>query len=124
MAGNLSEYVKTADWKSEKHVPVIGAPEVVKPGEPFEVEVAVGKEIPHPNTVEHHIAWIALHFVADGSPVSVELARVDLSAHGDAVATSSLAKFRVALAKSGTLYATAYCNLHGLWASSVSVAVR
>ena len=123
MENTLSSYVKTADWKSEKHVPVITAPESAKAGETFEVEVAVGKEIPHPNTVEHHIAWIALHFVPEGSPVSVEIGRVDLSSHGPEVATASIAKFAVQLQKGGVFYATAYCNLHGLWASSAKVAV-
>ena len=123
MEDALSSYVKTADWKSEKHVPVITLPESAKIGEAFEVEVAVGKEIPHPNTVEHHIAWIALHFVPEGSPVSVEIGRVDLSSHGPAVATASTAKFSVQLQKGGVFYATAYCNLHGLWSSSAKFAV-
>ena len=121
MEKTLSEYVKTADWKAEKHVPVISLPAAVAAGQAFEVEVAVGKEIPHPNTVEHHIAWIALHFVPEGSPVSVEIGRVDLSSHGPDVATASTAKFSVQLQKGGVLYATAYCNLHGLWSSSASL---
>ena len=123
MENTLSSYVKTADWKSEKHVPVITAPESAKAGEAFEVEVAVGKEIPHPNTVDHHIAWIALHFVPEGSPVSVEIGRVDLSSHGPDVATASTAKFSVQLQKGGVFCATAYCNLHGLWSSSAKVSV-
>ena len=123
MEKTLGEYVKTADWKAEKHVPVITAPAKVVAGQAFEVEVAVGKEIPHPNTVEHHIAWIALHFVPEGSPVSVEIGRVDLSSHGPDVATASTAKFSVQLQKCGVLYATAYCNLHGLWSSSASLSL-
>ena len=119
----LSEYVKTADWKAEKHVPVIAAPETVAAGQAVEVEVAVGKEIPHPNTVEHHIVWIALHFVPEGSPVSIEIGRVDLSSHGPVVATASTAKFAVQLQKGGVFYATAYCNLHGLWSSAARVVV-
>ena len=123
MEKTLSEYVKTADWKSEKHVPAIAAPEKVAAGETFDGEVAVGKEIPHPNTVEHHIAWIALHFVPEGSPVSVEIGRVDLSSHGPDVATASTAKFAVSLQKGGVFYATAYCNLHGLWSSTARIVV-
>ena len=119
----LSDYVKTADWKAEKHVPVISAPATVAAGQAFEVEVSVGKEISHPNTVEHHIAWIALHFVPDGSPVSVEIGRVDLSSHGPVVTTASTAKFSVQVQKGGVLYATAYCNLHGLWSSSAKIDV-
>ena len=123
MEKSLSDYVKTADWKAEKHVPVISAPATVAAGQTFEVEVTVGKGIPHPNTVEHHIAWIALHFVPDGSPVSVEIGRVDLSSHGPVVTTASTAKFSVQLQKGGVLYATAYCNLHGLWSCSASLTV-
>ena len=123
MEKSLSDYVKTADWKAEKHVPVISAPATVAAGQTFEVEVSVGKEIPHPNTIEHHIAWIALHFVPDGSPVSVEIGRVDLSSHGPVVTTASTAKFSVQLQRGGVLYATAYCNLHGLWSSSASLTV-
>jgi len=123
MDNTLSAYVKTADWKSEKHVPVMTAPEAVKAGEAFEVEVAVGKEIAHPNTLEHHIVWAALHFVPEESPISVEIGRMDFSAHGPETATASTAKFRVAVAKPGTLFATAYCNIHGLWSSSAKVAV-
>lgn len=119
----LSSYVKTADWKGEKHVPVITSPAAVKAGESFDVEVAVGKAVPHPNTLEHHIVWAALHFVPDGSPISVEVGRMEFSAHGPETATAPTAKFRVAVAKSGIFFATAYCNIHGLWSSSAKVEV-
>ena len=124
MEKTLESFVKTADWKNEKHVPVIDAPASVKAGETFDVDVTVGKEIPHPNTVEHHIAWIALHYVPEGAQTSIEIARLDLSAHGVNAFTAASAKFRVALQKGGALYATAYCNLHGLWASSAASAVE
>ena len=124
MEKTLESFVKTADWKNEKHVPVIDAPASVKAGETFDVDVTVGKEIPHPNTVEHHIAWIALHYVPEGAQTSIEIARLDLSAHGTNAFTAASAKFRVALQKGGALYATAYCNLHGLWASSTAIAVE
>ena len=124
MEKTLESFVKTADWKNEKHVPVIDAPASVKAGETFDVDVTVGKEIPHPNTVEHHIAWIALHYVPEGAQTSIESARLDLSAHGANAFTAASAKFRVALQKGGALYATAYCNLHGLWASSAAIAVE
>ena len=124
MENTLESFVKTADWKNEKHVPVIDAPASVKTGETFDVDVTVGKEIPHPNTVEHHIAWIALHYVPEGAQTSIEIARLDLSAHGVNAFTAASAKFRVALQKGGALYATAYCNLHGLWASSAAIAVE
>ncbi len=126
----LSATVKTADWKAEKHVPVITAPTAVKAGEPFDVEIAVGKEIPHPNTAQHHIAWIALHFVPAGVNTSIELGSVDFSAHGASMTdkpgpatTAPSVCFRVVLSLTGTLHATAYCNLHGLWTSATPIEI-
>ena len=126
----LSEFVRTADWKSEKHVPAITCAETVSAGEALDVTVTVGKEIAHPNTLGHHIAWIALHFVPAGTQRSIEIGRCEFSAHGsaaendaNAVYTDSTISLRVRLATAGTLYATAYCNLHGLWMSEKTVAV-
>ena len=125
----LSEFVKSADWKNEKHVPVIECAENVKAGELLAVTVSVGKEIPHPNTTAHHIAWIALHYVPDGASASIEIARCEFSAHGAGAeapgqtCTCSTVSLRALLAASGTLYATAYCNLHGLWSSEKAVVV-
>jgi len=48
--------------KTEKHTPYIEIPSEVKPNEPFQVTVQVGKDIPHPNLVEHHIKWIQVFF--------------------------------------------------------------
>ena len=124
MEKTLGTFVKTADWKAEKHVPVITAPASAKAGEWIDVEVAVGKEIPHPNTVEHYIAWIALHFVADGAQLPVELGRMEFASHGAGATTAPTALFRVQLPKGGTLYATSYCNLHGLWESAAAVEIN
>ncbi len=55
---SIGTYIQTADWKAEKHAPVIECPDVVKAGEEFVVSLEIGKEIPHPNTTEHHIDWI------------------------------------------------------------------
>ena len=127
---NLSSTVKTADCDAEKHVPAIASPASAKADEPFDVEIDVGREIPHPNTAQHHICWIALHFVPDGSNTSIELGRADFSAHGASLsdapgpaATAPSARFRFRLAVPGVLHATAYCNLHGLWTSSAPIAV-
>ena len=127
----LSEFVKSADWKTEKHVPVIEYPEAVKPGGWFTVTVTVGREIPHPNTTEHHIAWIALHFVPEGGKVSFEIGRFEFSAHGQSAAgpnlgpvyTDSTVAVRVKVTGPGTVFATAYCNIHGLWEADKALAV-
>ena len=52
-----------------------------------------------------------------------EIARLDLSAHGPKLATAPKAVFSIQVTESGTLYATEYCNIHGLWASSHKIAV-
>ena len=116
----LSEFVKSADWKSEKHMPVID----------LTVKICVGKEIPHPNTAQHHISWMALHYVPEGSKVSIELARCEFSAHGGSMDpatpgpafTQSAIAVTVKLDKPGKLFATSYCNLHGLWSSEMDLA--
>ena len=117
----VSTLVKSADWKAEKHVPVIMVQGTITSGEPTEVEVTVGKGIPHPNTVEHHIAWIALYYTPEGSQLPVELARAEFAAHGPEVLTAPVLKATVRLPKPGTLQAVAYCNLHGLWESEERV---
>lgn len=62
----------------EKHVPAIDAPAKAKTGTPFVVTVEVGKTVPHPNTVEHHIQWIQLYCQEDGSPFLTNIVTVDL----------------------------------------------
>lgn len=128
----LSEFVQTADWKSEKHVPVIECASSVAAGEELVVTLSVGKEIAHPNTTAHHISWMALHYVPEGSKISFELSRCEFSAHGAGAAgadsgpahTLSGTTVKVKLAKTGKLYATSYCNIHGLWSSEKVVEVK
>ena len=125
----LSEFVKTADFKSEKHVPVIDCPDAVKAGEWFTVNITVGKEIAHPNTTEHHIAWIAVHFLPAGAKTTVEIGRFEFSAHGQSptgpnqgpVYTDSTVTIRVKATTGGMIFATAYCNIHGLWESDKTI---
>ena len=97
----LAATIKSADWKSEKHVPVVTLPDGAKPGEAFDAEVAVGKEIPHPNTPAHHIAWIVLE-------TEHGFQKKDLDPTGEPCAVFKLADDKA-------VAAYAYCNLHGLW---------
>ncbi len=107
----LGELIKTgAQEGKEKHVPVI---EIIDGGKA--VKITVGKEVPHPNTIEHHIKWIALFGVKDGR--AVHIATFDfgptygvpeVTAH---VNTEGLSE----------LIAVEYCNLHGLWESSLTL---
>ncbi|WP_198469084.1 class II SORL domain-containing protein [Acetomicrobium sp. S15 = DSM 107314] len=127
----FADIMQSADWKAEKHVPVIEAPDSVKAGEFFNVTLTVGKEIPHPNTTEHHIRWIKLLFKPEGDKFAYELANFEFTAHGEAVAganqgpayTDSCGVARVKLNSSGTLLAMSYCNIHGLWESSKEIKV-
>ena len=127
----LGDYVQSGDWKGEKHVPVIEAPDKVAPGEVFKVKFGVGKEIPHPNTAAHHIRWIKLYFVPDGGKFVIELATQSLDVHGDSMDaatpgpafTEPFGSARIKLSQSGTLVAESYCNIHGLWESSKAIAV-
>ena len=65
----IGEVVRDGDFKAEKHVPTIEAPEKIKAGEEALVKVCVGKEIKHPNTPLHHISWIQLYFKPAEGPV-------------------------------------------------------
>ena len=122
----IGELYKQADWKSEKHVPVIDCPDAVKADQVFEVKVSVGKEISHPNTTEHHIRWIKLYFLPDGGKAAFEVAGIDFTSHGESaeganqgpVYTHHQGSAFLKVQKPGVLFATSYCNIHGLWESS------
>lgn len=127
----LGDYVKTADWKTEKHTPVIDCPATVTSGETFEVTAEIGREIPHPNTTEHHIVWIALHFIPAGAKSSYEIGRFEFSAHGQSVEgankgpvySESFVRAAITIHTAGEIHATSYCNIHGLWESSRNVEI-
>lgn len=127
----LGEQLQSADWKSEKHVPVIVAPDSVNAGEKFTVEASVGKEIAHPNTTEHFIKWIKLFYLPEGATQSIELGTFDFVAHGESTKganqgpayTEPLIVSTVSLKQSGTLHAMSYCNIHGLWESTKEIKV-
>jgi len=127
----FKDVMQSADWKSEKHVPAIGAADSVKAGEFFNVEVNVGKEVAHPNTTEHHIRWITLYFQPDGAKAPYQVGRYEFDAHGEStdgankgpVYTNSCVVTSMKTDKPGTLLAASYCNIHGLWESSKEVEV-
>jgi superoxide reductase len=129
---SIKELYQSADWKTEKHVPVIEAPTKVKKGECIPIKVMVGKEIAHPNTSEHHIRWIELYFHAQGEKFPVQIGRTEFTAHGEAVLgpdksgvyTCFEASLCFKTEKPGVLLASAYCNIHGLWQNAVELAVE
>lgn len=128
----FADIIQSADWKAEKHVPVIDAPDSVKAGEKFTVQVAVGKEIAHPNTTEHHIRWIKLYFKPEGGKFAYDLGGYEFAAHGESVEgpnkgpaySEPYVTAAVKLTGPGTLLATAYCNIHGLWEGEKAIKVE
>ena len=85
---------QTADFKTEKHVPVV---EKTASG----IKVTVGSTL-HPMTPEHHIVCIG---VIDGN---------DLMVHWLSPGDEPVADFPC---KNGDVKAIEYCNIHGLWAN-------
>ena len=120
----LASTIQTADWKTEKHAPVIECPDAVKAGEVFEVKVGVGKEIAHPNTAEHHISWIALYFQPEGDKFPYQVGHFEFSGHGEGTAfTTPSVNVSLKADKPGTLRALSFCNIHGLWESGKEISV-
>lgn len=126
------ELYQSADWKSEKHVPVIECPGEVRADEMFDVKVALGKEIAHPNTTEHHIRWIQVFFRPEGGKFAYQVGNFEFTAHGEAadgpnkgpVYTNHTVTASMKLNKSGTIFATALCNIHGLWEAAKPIRVK
>lgn len=122
---------QSADWKQEKHVPVIEAPDKAKKGELFKATVSVGKEIAHPNTTEHHIRWIAIYFLADGEKFPYQIGKFEFAAHGEStqgpntstIYTNPEVVVNFKTDKPGTIFASSYCNIHGLWKNERRLAV-
>jgi superoxide reductase len=129
---DLKSQLQSADWKSEKHVPVIEAPAAIKAGEVCTVKVTVGKEIAHPNTTAHHIRWIDVYFLPEGAKHPFQIGKAEFTAHGESpegpdtstVSTQSAATLSFRTGKPGTILAASYCNIHGLWQGAAALAVQ
>ncbi len=128
----MGELYQTADWKKEKHVPVIKAPDVVKKGALVKVGVSVGEEIAHPNTTEHHIRWVELVFWPANEKFPYQIGKTVFTAHGESVEgpntstvyTHHATEFTLKTDKPGKLIATSYCNIHGLWKNEKDLKVQ
>ncbi|HOJ39692.1 MAG TPA: class II SORL domain-containing protein [bacterium] len=124
----IKDLVQSGDWSKEKHVPVIEVASAAK-GKPVSVRISVGSQIPHPNTTEHHIAWMELYFLPEGSRFPFQVARFEFTAHGastegpntSTVFTRPETSCMFTTEKSGSLLALAYCNIHGLWQASAEL---
>ena len=127
----IGDLVQEADWKAEKHVPVIECADAAKADELFEVKISIGKEIAHPNTTEHHISWMSLFFHLNDEKFPYQIGRYEFNAHGASVQgpnTSSVITHHAATvwmktSKPGTIIAISMCNIHGLWQSSKEIKI-
>jgi len=100
----------------EKHVPHIEVGKGRGREDVDVVRVVVGKDVPHPNTVEHHIEWIELYGVKKDGQV-VDLSRADFAP----AYTNPNVRFQVPVAEFKAFCALAYCNIHGVWANCIEV---
>ncbi|MFP3976086.1 MAG: class II SORL domain-containing protein [Dehalococcoidia bacterium] len=118
----FGDLFQSADWKSEKHVPVIECTDQVKADDFFPVKVSLGKEVAHPNTTEHHIRWISVYFHAEGDKFPYQIGHFQFTAHGESaeganqssIYTHHEVSLSMRTGKPGVIYAAAYCNIHGL----------
>lgn len=125
----FAELVQSADWKREKHAPVIEVPDGIHAGEPVKVVLSVGKEHPHPNTVEHHISWMEAYLHPTGEKFPHLIGRFDPGSHGESVEGSGAGalysepsvEMVIRTVKEGVIHAVSYCNIHGLWVGKASL---
>jgi superoxide reductase len=128
---SFEKLLQSADWKKEKHVPLIEVPDKVKKGQIFGVKASVGKEIAHPNKTEHHIRWITIYFQPKEGKFPYQIGRAEFTAHGESTEgpdTSTIYTHHEAVLsfktdKPGTIYALSYCNIHGVWQNSKEIEV-
>lgn len=128
---NLGELYQSADWKTEKHVPAIDCADQVKAGEIFPIKVTLGKQVAHPNTTPHHIRWISVYFHPEGEKFPYQIGHFEFLAHGEStegpdtstVYTNHEVSLSMKTNKSGAIYTTALCNIHGLWQSEKEIKV-
>ena len=112
----LADIVKGAEAEGkEKHVPFIEKKKGHGPEQADVIHVVVGKETPHPNTPEHHIAWVELYGVKpDGQVVS--LAR---AAFAPGYTDPNITFHVPTVDQFKSFHVLSYCNIHGLWQNSI-----
>ena len=115
----FGQLLKTSqDEGKEKHVSIIHAPETAKAGELFSVTVAVGEEVAHPNSAEHHIKWVQIFAQLEGKN-PIQIVTFDVAPG----VVEPKVTFNMKLDKPAVIYALSYCNIHGLWESNVNISI-
>ncbi|MFP4105942.1 MAG: class II SORL domain-containing protein [Phycisphaerae bacterium] len=99
----------------KKHIPVIEAPDSVKVGQPFTVNIEVGKLKDHPNEHKHWIEFIDLY--ADDTFIC----RADFRAQK---ANPKMTCEVMLEGPAKELCAYENCNMHGTWVGRKSINVQ
>lgn len=115
---DFSQIIRTEkDEGKEKHVPTV----IIDKGHKEKrdiVRVVVGHEVPHPNTMEHHIVWIELYGIKRENDQTIHLGRATWAP----VYSNPNVRFQINQIQDFKAFqALAYCNIHGLWGNSVEV---
>jgi len=113
----FADVLKNAESEGkEKHVPTIEMMKEHGSDKQNLMHVVVGKETPHPNTVEHHIVWVQLFGVKIDDQV-IDLGRAEFGPSF----TSPNISFHTPLEGFKAFCALSYCNIHGVWQSCIEV---
>ena len=123
---DFNNLYQAADWKKEKHTPVI---EIERGEKEIKIKLMVGKEIAHPNTTAHHIRWIDCYFLPKGEKFPYQIGKAEFCVHGASVegpdtsklSTKPAISFVLNTEKTGTIIAASFCNIHGLWRNTLEV---
>ena len=94
----------------EKHIPAIQLLKGQGLQGKDQVEIQVGREIPHPNTPEHYIAWIQAFGVKKDGQI-IDLGR-EVFAPG---VGKPIYVFNIDASEIRHIFSFSFCNIHGVW---------
>lgn len=124
--------LQPAEFKEERHIPLINIPKRIKKNEDFTVKVTVGKDALHPHTKDHYIRWIEVFFQTRDAIAPNEIRKFEFppceggaaTPEGSNASTPREITINFKTAKAGTIFATSYCNIHGLWQNSRHIEIE
>ena len=122
----MNKPVNATDVKSRKHIPNI---KISQEDDKYQISIAVGNGSAHPNTNMHHIAWIKVYFHPSEERFPCMIGKFDFTAHGvldtgvnlGAIYTHPEVVCFLRTGKPGTILASSYCNVHGVWSGTAEL---
>lgn len=126
ISGHIDDIFRKSDGSPESHIPIIDVSENPRKGQSIRITVSVGRKAPHPNSIEHHIRWIDLFFLPIDDKCLFQIGRfyftsfeeMERRCGGGTVHFPCEVTCTIRTETSGTIYASSYCNIHGLRESS------